>query len=793
MVAMNKVPSRWVHIVVLLFAWPAFGSPDQAIVEPIEVTTSYAKSGDPVAQFNLGVRYAKGEGVAKNEATAITWFKQSAEAGFPQAAFNLSVLYENGNGVPRDEKEVIKWLTVAANHGLFDAQKLLIEIYSQGRGTPKNPALALTWDFIARRTLELLHEGAAGEPPKPALLRKDGAAELVTKDGSKKVILPDGGEETTLPDGSRVITYKNGRSKTITPDKTAITKYPSGHVETEFPDGRAIMRGPDGSVETTYPDGRKVREYNAEDTRGRKARVTETKDAKGKRMARVIVRDNVTIHEDADGPTSVETILTDAENRKVKLTEEIQKNGKVGQRKLARVDSGKEPKGTEVWTIQREIETASGVVLVEETYSSLGIGNQRVLKQIGPTAENRGNVAVQNIPVASDRTAPTQYVVPAREMSVEMQRSSGIRVYGADAPSIFKTPVDISPMLKELEALELKSLHFAGATDADWMRAKAAAANYIVPLGRPPQHSRPTNWFSIQQLSRGTLPVPPFTPALDDGSKQFPLGLHGRDVIAQPGWKHAQTPHFVVHYVEDSDARLSMQYIEGAYTIITALLGLDPERGKQKGHVFLFADENAWKAYLLRSNNSPLLAGFAYKNELLLPAVVEKAGAEDSVKTLCHEVTHAIVARFYPAAKPPLWLNEGFAEYIAARTIALKRGHSVDKYISTKLERPMKLVQVLQRIRYGVPQGSSSVGGPVRFIGQGEEYPVLTFYANAAWCARALAEKLPPEGLPKFFNAISAGNSPNASLRFAYGEKCPSTAAFAKIVDSMEIPKKDAK
>jgi hypothetical protein len=188
--------------------------------------------------------------------------------------------------------------------------------------------------------------------------------------------------------------------------------------------------------------------------------------------------------------------------------------------------------------------------------------------------------------------------------------------------------------------------------------------------------------------------------------------------------------------------------------------------------VFLFANDQDWKAYLAKRHNAAPLAGFAYKNELLLPTVTERGGSEESLKTLCHEVTHAIVARFYPGAKPPLWLNEGFAEYIAARVMALKRAYSVDKYMSAKVDRPMKLDPVFRRIRYGV----APLRGP-------EEYPVAAFYANAAWCVRTVAEKLPPEGLPRFFNALCAGNSPDAALRFAYGTKCPDSAALADLVN----------
>ena len=52
--------------------------------------------------FNLGVAYAHGEGVTKDVAEAVRWYRKAADAGDTKAMFNLGVLYRKGEGVAQD-------------------------------------------------------------------------------------------------------------------------------------------------------------------------------------------------------------------------------------------------------------------------------------------------------------------------------------------------------------------------------------------------------------------------------------------------------------------------------------------------------------------------------------------------------------------------------------------------------------------------------------------------------------------------------------------------------------------
>ena len=102
-------------------------------------------SGDAVAQFYLGVAYVKGEGVPKNHAEAVKWFRHAAEQKLAQAQFNLGVAYHFGKSVPQDYAEAAKWFRRAAKQGYTEAQFNLGQMYRKGEGVPQDYAESAKW------------------------------------------------------------------------------------------------------------------------------------------------------------------------------------------------------------------------------------------------------------------------------------------------------------------------------------------------------------------------------------------------------------------------------------------------------------------------------------------------------------------------------------------------------------------------------------------------------------------------------------------------------------------------
>jgi TPR repeat protein len=101
--------------------------------------------GDAKAQFNLGLKYAYGNGVPRDDQEAVWWFRKAAEQGHAEAQFNLGVSYEGGDGVAQDYQEAVKWFRRAAEQGRADAQFYLGFSYDTGKGVLLDHEEAVRW------------------------------------------------------------------------------------------------------------------------------------------------------------------------------------------------------------------------------------------------------------------------------------------------------------------------------------------------------------------------------------------------------------------------------------------------------------------------------------------------------------------------------------------------------------------------------------------------------------------------------------------------------------------------
>jgi hypothetical protein len=104
-----------------------------------------ARAGEPIAQYNLAVLYALGDGVAQDYASAASWFRKAAESGNPAAQFNLAVMYGGGLGLPADSEAAFGWYRRAAERSYPAAEYNLALVYAEGRGTRADPNAAARW------------------------------------------------------------------------------------------------------------------------------------------------------------------------------------------------------------------------------------------------------------------------------------------------------------------------------------------------------------------------------------------------------------------------------------------------------------------------------------------------------------------------------------------------------------------------------------------------------------------------------------------------------------------------
>jgi len=82
-----------------------------------------AAKGNASAQYNLGVMYDEGHGVAQNYAEAVRWYKLAAAQGLDDAQYNLGVMYRNGHGVAQNFVQAHVWFNLAATKSDKDAVK----------------------------------------------------------------------------------------------------------------------------------------------------------------------------------------------------------------------------------------------------------------------------------------------------------------------------------------------------------------------------------------------------------------------------------------------------------------------------------------------------------------------------------------------------------------------------------------------------------------------------------------------------------------------------------------------
>jgi len=132
---------------------------------------SPAEQGVASAQFNLGLLYANGQGVSKDDAQARQWYEKAAAQGHADAQVNLGILFVYGRGVQQDYKMAVYWLRLSANQGNDLAQRKLGLMHERGDGVPQDYVQAYMWYYLG---------GANGATPGAVL--RDTLAKRMTPD-----------------------------------------------------------------------------------------------------------------------------------------------------------------------------------------------------------------------------------------------------------------------------------------------------------------------------------------------------------------------------------------------------------------------------------------------------------------------------------------------------------------------------------------------------------------------------------------------------------------------------------
>ena len=110
-------------------AWPDDFEDGVAAYNRQDYTTALAKfqraaeQGISDAQYNLGVMYERGRGIAQDDKQAVRWYTLAAQQGFVEAQYNLGLMYGFGRGVLQDHIRAHMWFNIAAGSGEKDSVK----------------------------------------------------------------------------------------------------------------------------------------------------------------------------------------------------------------------------------------------------------------------------------------------------------------------------------------------------------------------------------------------------------------------------------------------------------------------------------------------------------------------------------------------------------------------------------------------------------------------------------------------------------------------------------------------
>ncbi|ORY38246.1 kinase-like protein [Rhizoclosmatium globosum] len=123
----------------------------ETIQDTVESAQENAKHGDIKAQITIGRMLQQGDGIEKDLAKAMDWFKSAGLAGDVTSKIEVARMYENGEGSPVNLVEALHWYLEAANQNDSHAQYMVGEYYRRGLGMP-NPTKP-------RHTNEILSSG----------------------------------------------------------------------------------------------------------------------------------------------------------------------------------------------------------------------------------------------------------------------------------------------------------------------------------------------------------------------------------------------------------------------------------------------------------------------------------------------------------------------------------------------------------------------------------------------------------------------------------------------------------
>ncbi len=223
-------------------------------------------------------------------------------------------------------------------------------------------------------------------------------------------------------------------------------------------------------------------------------------------------------------------------------------------------------------------------------------------------------------------------------------------------------------------------------------------------------------------------------------------------------WQHGETAHFVIHFQRQGQSIANR--CETFYEDLREFFGNRPDRmpGK-KSQVFAFARVEDWMPFA-RLTGMRGIAGITRDNEFFYITTNAEGAFDSKGHVQAHEMTHLVFNRLF-VGRPPLWLNEGIAEYFGL----LKTANRPDVQRTLAAEPRFPLAELFAAQAY--PEA---------------DVPRRAFYAEATVVVDFLSyNQERRQLLPKFVEQMIAANDVAAALKlYGYADIDQFSEAYEK-------------
>ena len=126
-------------------------------------------------------------------------------------------------------------------------------------------------------------------------------------------------------------------------------------------------------------------------------------------------------------------------------------------------------------------------------------------------------------------------------------------------------------------------------------------------------------------------------------------------------WKHAETEHFIYHFVHSYVVTPVSVEAEFHYRVIAKELEREQPAGDIKSHIYIFEQPDEWREFQVFGKLEPWTGGIHSAGSLF---VQRNPSYKFSDNSLGHEIVHLVLHRFYTDSIP-CWLDEGFAQFVS--------------------------------------------------------------------------------------------------------------------------------